>query len=583
MYSIAKSPKRRGLTARAVRLLRTREEMKNRRIRERARRARPRKQVQARKVSRLSPRYSSKNLVFLRFAFVKENRIKRRFYRYMRFLIWMNKYLKRYYYRYICRRILFLGKIRRKRVPILVPKKSYGHGFHLVNASPWPFLLSFSLFGVMLNLGMYFHKIPLSYSLFLFAFMNLGVFLYCWFRDIIVEGTYEGQHTKLVQRGLKLGMILFILSEIMLFFAFFWGFFHSSLAPAIQIGGIWPPVEIEPFDPWDVPLLNTLILLTSGVTVTWAHYAVGTKLRRTLPRNTIVDNMKLNSYFEALLKKASGLLGFPRNIKKLASLSYYRAFKPKIRSKYKHLYPILHDKGKKRFIVEQRFLPHTLTDIFKYQETGFGKKFVSKVDLLQLGISDYFFRRRFCENLDDAFFELYFLFRLKKNLKFFFSEFEYMDARVFYDAWLHEYTLDFIKYDSILSLIWYRLKQLRVPYMLQYVIFCTNSVLETVFALFSTICLGLLFTGLQLCEYINAPFTIADSVYGSTFFLTTGFHGLHVLVGTLFLFVCYKRLLLGHFTKTHHVGFECAIWYWHFVDVVWLGVYLSIYHWGGSF
>ena len=188
----------------------------------------------------------------------------------MKFIFWLNGYLVRYYARYTKQKLCFLGAVHKKQAGILLQKKTYAHGFHLVNASPWPFLLSFSLFGVMLNLGMYFHKIPLSYSLFLFAFMNLCVFMYCWFRDIIVEGTYEGHHTSLVQRGIKLGMILFILSEVMFFFAFFWGFFHSSLAPAVQIGGIWPPAAIVPFDPWEVPLLNTLILLTS-----WCYRYMG--------------------------------------------------------------------------------------------------------------------------------------------------------------------------------------------------------------------------------------------------------------------------------------------------------------------
>lgn len=92
-----------------------------------------------------------------------------------------------------------------------------------------------------------------------------------------------------------------------------------------------------------------------------------------------------------------------------------------------------------------------------------------------------------------------------------------------------------------------------------------------------TVSLGLIFTGLQAMEYIEAPFTIADSVYGTTFFVATGFHGLHVIIGTIFLSICLIRLILSHFTRSHHFGFEAASWYWHFVDVVWLFLYVCIY------
>lgn len=103
---------------------------------------------------------------------------------------------------------------------------------------------------------------------------------------------------------------------------------------------------------------------------------------------------------------------------------------------------------------------------------------------------------------------------------------------------------------------------------------------EAIQALGLTVALGLYFTGLQAWEYIDAPFTIADSVYGSTFFVATGFHGLHVIIGTTFLAVCFFRLINHHFSKLHHFGFEAAAWYWHFVDVVWLFLYVCIYWWG---
>ncbi|KAG6439882.1 hypothetical protein O3G_MSEX001174 (mitochondrion) [Manduca sexta] len=99
-------------------------------------------------------------------------------------------------------------------------------------------------------------------------------------------------------------------------------------------------------------------------------------------------------------------------------------------------------------------------------------------------------------------------------------------------------------------------------------------------SLFLTIMLGIYFTILQAYEYMEAPFSIADSIYGSTFFMATGFHGLHVIIGTIFLTVCFIRQLNKHFSMNHHFGFEAAAWYWHFVDVVWLFLYISIYWWG---
>lgn len=93
---------------------------------------------------------------------------------------------------------------------------------------------------------------------------------------------------------------------------------------------------------------------------------------------------------------------------------------------------------------------------------------------------------------------------------------------------------------------------------------------------------GLAFSAMQVYEYLEASFSISDGVYGSTFYMLTGFHGLHVIIGTSFMFVCLIRVLKGHFTKNHHVGLEAAGWYWSFVDWVWLGVFLSIYCWASQ-
>jgi cytochrome c oxidase subunit 3 len=101
-------------------------------------------------------------------------------------------------------------------------------------------------------------------------------------------------------------------------------------------------------------------------------------------------------------------------------------------------------------------------------------------------------------------------------------------------------------------------------------------------ALASTVALGLLFTGLQAYEYSHAAFGFRDGIYPSTFYMATGFHGFHVIVGTIFLAVCWWRTTKGHFTANSHFGFEAAAWYWHFVDAVWLFLFTSIYWWGAG-
>jgi len=255
--------------------------------------------------------------------------------------------------------------------------------FHLVSPSPWPILTAFSTFALLVGTTTFMHGY-LNSSFFVFT--GLFLLIVCmsfWFRDVIREATFEGQHTARVQLGLRLGMILFIVSEIMFFFAFFWAFYHSSLAPAIQIGSVWPPKGIETFSAFGIPFLNTVILLSSGATITWSHHAI-------LAGNRI----------------------------------------------------------------------------------------------------------------------------------------------------------------------------------------------EAINGLIATVVLAIIFTAFQGYEYMHASFTISDSVYGSTFYLCTGFHGFHVIVGTIFLTVCLIRLINHHFTKEHHFGFEAAAWYWHFVDVVWLFLFISIYYWG---
>lgn len=257
------------------------------------------------------------------------------------------------------------------------------HPFHIVDPSPWPFFTSMGALLTLFGTVLYLHFYTKGLFILRLGFILLLFSMAAWWRDVIREATFEGHHTSYVRSGLKMGMILFIVSEAMVFFAFFWAFFHSSLNPVPEIGCVWPPKGIDAINPWHVPLLNTFVLINSGAFVTWAHYSLLAGLRS-----------------------------------------------------------------------------------------------------------------------------------------------------------------------------------------------------QTINALIYTLILAVFFTLLQGYEYVNASFNISDGIFGSVFYLTTGWHGFHVLIGSIFLAVCLVRLIKHHFTKKHHFGFEAAIWYWHFVDIVWIFVYLFIYWWG---
>jgi cytochrome c oxidase subunit 3 len=151
---------------------------------------------------------------------------------------------------------------------------SQKHPCHLVDPSPWPLLGSLGALASTIGGVMYMHSFAEGGT---FLSLGLGMILYTmfvWWRDIIRESTYERHHTFVVHLGLRYGMILFIVSEVMSFLAFFWAFFHSSLAPTVEIIAIWPPKGIDVLNPWGIPFLNTLVLLSSGAAVTWAHHAI---------------------------------------------------------------------------------------------------------------------------------------------------------------------------------------------------------------------------------------------------------------------------------------------------------------------
>ena len=280
------------------------------------------------------------------------------------------------------------------------------HDYHIVNPSPWPFIGSIGAFimaiGAVLfmranndieSITMFGYEVGTTPWVFLLGTVIVIAVMFGWWRDVIHEAEVEKVHTRVVGMHLRYGMILFIFSEAMFFVAWFWAYFDASLftgevaqiARVEATGGIWPPEGIQTFDPWHLPLMNTLILLTSGATVTAAHH----------------------------------------------------------------------------YIVEGRM------DLFK---------------------------------------------------------------------------------------IW----------------------------MWATVALGFIFTCTQGYEYAHAAFGFSGSIYGATFYMATGFHGFHVIVGTIFLFICLMRAYKGHFTKEQHFGFEAAAWYWHFVDVVWLFLFAAVYIWGAG-
>lgn len=259
--------------------------------------------------------------------------------------------------------------------------EKFFHPYHIVNISPWPLLIGLGAIVSVIRILKLFSFMRIN--LILISFIFIIIIILGWWRDVVRERTYQGGHPSFVVRGLMLGILLFIVREIFFFLSFFWAFFHSSLSPVVEIGVIWPPLGIDPLNAFQVPLLNTVILLASGVRITWAHQAL-----------------------------------------------------------------------------------------------------------------------------------------LNEN---------------------------FIKVKISLILTWV---------------------------------LGIYFLSLQWIEYTIAIFRISDSVFGRTFFIATGFHGFHVVVGTLFLFIIWARVLFSHFRRSHHLGFEFAAWYWHFVDVVWLFLFSVIYWWG---
>ena len=270
------------------------------------------------------------------------------------------------------------------------------HPFHLVNPSPWPIFASFSAFVFAIGMVSIMHNWQGAFIKLLVGLFLLVGGSFFWWVDVIFEGRHDHAHTPEVQSGLKKGMMIFIASELFFFAAFFGGFFYLWAKPVhviqdlfVMKPGVWPPEGIKTLSPWTLPLLNTVILMLSGTTVSWAHYAI---------------------------------------------------------------------------------------------------------------------------------------------------------------------------------------KQ--------------NKIKDVTTALSITVCLGIIFSIIQAYEYHHAGFGMRaegyKAVYTSIFYILTGFHGLHVIVGTAFLIVCLVRNTRGSLTASNHIALDCAAWYWHFVDVVWIFLFIFLYWFAGN-
>lgn len=191
------------------------------------------------------------------------------------------------------------------------------HTFHILSTSPWPLFVSSAVFALALGGVLAFFGFVASELLFLSGLLQLGLSLLGWFRDINDEGTYKGCHSNRVQYGIRMGMILFIFSEVMLFMSFFWAFFHASISPSIYIGVNYPPYGINTASTLEYPFLNTIILFTSGLSVTWGHYALITNsLTQARSAFLITINFALffltlqcNEYIEADYNFTDGVYG----------------------------------------------------------------------------------------------------------------------------------------------------------------------------------------------------------------------------------------------------------------------------------
>lgn len=188
---------------------------------------------------------------------------------------------------------------------------------HLVKPSPWPLYISFGVFLLALSFTSWMHNYLDAGYLLIFAFIFVVLIFIYWTRDIVREFLYLGVHTLKSKEGINSGFNLFIISEAFFFAGFIYAYFYSALAPTIYLGASWPPVGLEALDPWGIPFLNTLILLTSGSTATYAHNALLSDRRRdgllglllTIILAWAFTGLQVYEYYEASFSLSDSIYG----------------------------------------------------------------------------------------------------------------------------------------------------------------------------------------------------------------------------------------------------------------------------------
>ena len=400
------------------------------------------------------------------------------------------------------------------------------HPFYIANPTSYGFLFCYLLLHVVKAFIHYLHtSIIIFYSLKFCFYWIIFLFLR-WYVKVRRMSISPYFYTPIVWKNSLTGTFLFIISEIMIFFALFWAYFHSSLNPTFSIGAVWPPVGLKVLEWWRWPTLSTVILLYSGFTINVFYYAVKTI--------NIMSLRKAKNQIQSMRKR------------------------------------IENDKSSPSIFVEKNFSFEIFDDsisIKKYIEIANSLSFLQNIKK-EIRTIDKKWRVRMLK-------------RRRKELKLAYElrQYAYIEQKwglVYYRIrWFRKYKRNKLySIKSIKSWLYCAAAFQFFEWRLRYVFG----------GLFTTIIAGFSFLACQRYEYSHAQFDMTDGIYGTVFYSLTGLHGIHVFIGVIFLIFMFTRFYTSRkdFTRNFHphTGFTSAVWYWHFVDIVWICVYLIVYVWG---